>query len=196
LLSSLRSYCRASLIKQNAQRFVDKLTGLGAKEIVLLHDDCYSMLTKKLQDYNIKVPFKPIHIIDYLLNYLGEHRKSITKVGKKIAYQRPCGSRYTSAKEQMLDELFELIGVERVVREYDRENALCCGFLPNRPNPKRGLEIQNRNLIDAKEHGARVWYFFVHVSYDIRSDEPGLNLSPIFLTDLCRMALGEKSFPS
>jgi len=63
-------------------------------------------------------------------------------VGKKIAYQRPCGSRYTPAKEQMLDELFELIGVERVVREYDREKALCCGFLPVRTNPKRGLEFK------------------------------------------------------
>jgi len=38
---------RESLVKQNAQRFVDKLTGLGAKEIVLLHDDCYSMLTRR-----------------------------------------------------------------------------------------------------------------------------------------------------
>jgi ferredoxin len=188
---------RESLIKQNAQRFVDKLTGLGAKEIVLLHDDCYSMLTKKIQDYSIKVPFKPIHIIDYLLNYLGEHRKSITKVNKKIAYQRPCGSRYTPAKEQMLDELFELIGVERVVREYDREKALCCGFLPVRTNPKRGLEIQNRNLIDAKEHGAGGMVFLCPMCLmTLGPTSQALGLSPIFLTDLCRMALGEKSFPS
>jgi Fe-S oxidoreductase len=188
---------RETPIKQNAQRFVDKLAGLGAKEIVLLHDECYSMLTKKIQDYDIEVPFKPIHIIEYLLNYLGEHRKSITKVSKKIAYQRPCSSRYTPEKEQMLDELFELIGVERVVREYDREKALCCGFLPIRANPERGLEIQNRNLLDAKEKGADGMVFICPMclmTLGPMSQTHGL--PTIFLTDLCRMALGEKSFPS
>jgi heterodisulfide reductase subunit B len=97
----------------------------------------------------------------------------------------------------MLDELFELIGVERVVREYDREKALCCGFLPVRTNPKRALEIQNRNLTDAKEHGADGMVFLCPMCLmTLGPASQALGLSPIFLTDLCRMALGEKSFPS
>ncbi len=111
------------MVKDNAQRFVDNLAKLGKKEMVILHEDCYAMLASKAQEYGIEVPFKVIHIFEYMLNYLKEHESSLTKLDKKIAYQRPCASRYTPEEETVLDELFQLIGVNRVPRRYDRNRS-------------------------------------------------------------------------
>ena len=186
------------LVKQNAQKFVDKMASLGAKEIVFIHDDCYSMIANKVPEYGIEVPFKPVHIFEYLLNYLRGHQESITKLGKRIAYQRPCASRYTPGKEYMLDEIFDLIGIERVDRKYDREEALCCGGggIVDRIYPGKMAKYQDMNLTDAQEHGAEAMVFLCPLCIrGLGQLSQKCGLTPIFITDLCRMALGEKPFP-
>ncbi len=186
---------KESPIAQNAQKFIEKLVSLG-KEIVFLHDDCYAMTHTKVKDYGITVPFKYMHIFEYLRNYLRDHRGNITKLGKKVAYQRPCASRYTPEKDVFLDEIFQLIGVERVKRQYDRESALCCtGPLIN-VNRERAVQIQARNIDDAMAYGADALVTLCPMCDRVLrrpTSERGLN--KIFITDLCRMALGEKPFP-
>lgn len=186
-----------SAVKANAQKFVDNLAKLGAKEIVFLHDECYGMLTNVGLDYGLQVPFKPIHIVEYVLNYLKDHKSNITRLGKKIAYQRSCSSRWTPEKEPMLDEIFDLIGVERVSRKYDREDALCCTFPFNRLRPELGKKVQDMNITDAKEHKAEAMVFICSWCEATlkRSCQEG-GLAPIYFVDLCRMALGEKPFPA
>ena len=109
---------KESPIAANAQKFIDNIAGLG-KEVVFIHDDCYAMAHAKVEDYGITVPFKIMHIFDYLRNYLRNHQDSIIKLNMKIAYQRPCASRYTPEKDVFLDEILQLIGVERASRKYD-----------------------------------------------------------------------------
>jgi Fe-S oxidoreductase len=187
---------RGSYVKQNIQKFVDSLASLEKEEVVLIHDDCYSAITSKAREYGIEVPFRPVHIIEYLLNYLKKHRSSIIKLNKNIAYQRPCISRYTSEKEPMLDELFELIGVTRVSRKYDRQDALCCGGIFMGKDREKGLKFQDRNITDAKAYHADAMVILCPVCWNHLSEscrERGI--PPIFLTNLCRMALGELSFP-
>ncbi|KON27038.1 hypothetical protein AC481_06015 [miscellaneous Crenarchaeota group archaeon SMTZ-80] len=186
-----------SVVRENAQRFVDNLARLGKDEVILLHDDCYTLLAKKVYEYGIKVPFKPIHIVEFMVNYLKAHRREIIKLDRKIAYQRPCISRYTPEKEPMLDELFELIGVERVVRRYDREDALCCGIGLSKVDPERCMRIVDMNLSDVKTHGAEAMVFLCPSCYYFLSrpcEERGV--ASIFITDLCRMTLGEVPFSS
>jgi Fe-S oxidoreductase len=188
---------RESYFRKNIQKFVDSLASLNKKEVLLLHDDCYSTATTKAREYGIKVPFRPVHIIEYLLNYLKEHPGSITKLNKKIAYQRPCISRYTPEKEPLLDELFELIGVHRVPRKYDRQDALCCGAAFMDRAPEKGLKLRDKNITDAKGYGADAMVILCPICWMMLSQpcrERGL--PPIYLTNLCRMALGEKPFPS
>jgi Fe-S oxidoreductase len=188
---------RGSYLAQNIQRFVDSLASLNAKEVVLIHDDCYSAITSKAREYGIHVPFKPIHIIEYLRNYIRENKGSVIKLNKNIAYQRPCISRYTSEKEPMLDELFELIGVTRVPRKYDRQDALCCGGIFMGKDREKGLKFQDRNITDAKAYNADAMVILCPVCWNHLSEpcrERGL--LPIYLTNLCRMALGEIPFPS
>ena len=187
---------RESLVRKGVPRFVDNLASLNVKEVVLTHDDCYTALTTKAREYGIEVPFRPVHIIEYLLHYLKEHHNRITNLNKKIAYQRPCISRYTPEKEPMLDELFELIGVQRVARKYDRQDALCCGSIFIEMEPERGLRVQDMNITDAIGYGADAMVMLCPVCWT-RLSQPcqERGLPPILLTDLCRVALGEKPFP-
>lgn len=181
-----------NMVRDIAQRFVDNLAKLGKKEIVILHEDCYIMLASKAPEYGIEVPFKVIHIVEYMLNYLKEHESSVTKLDKKIAYQRPCASRYTPEKEPMLDELFQLIGVYRVPRRYDREDARCCHFSGYHAESERSIRNRDMNLTDAKAHGAEAMVFLCPLCYMALAPYcQGYGLAPIFIVDLCRMALSE-----
>jgi Fe-S oxidoreductase len=181
-----------SPLEKNAQRFIDKLAAVGSKEIVFIHDDCYAMLSK-MPEYNVQVPFKPMHIVEYMRNYLKEHQDQITPLDRKIAYQRPCASRYTGEMDPVLDEAFELLGVERVARKYDRESALCCGSLFSRIDPERIKPTMAKNIQDALGAGAEAMVFLCPVCMRALA-KPALEqgLKPVFITQLARMALGER----
>ena len=186
-----------SVVRAHAQEFVDNLSRLNKHEIVFLHDDCYTMIAKKAPEYGIDVPFKSIHIVEYMLNYLEKCENQITKLNRKIAYQRPCISRYTPEKEPFLDELFQLMGIKRVARQYDGRNALCCAFGLRQTDPERGSKILERNLDDAVAHGAEAMVFLCPSCYYYLSrDCEERGMASIFITDLCRMALGELPFSS
>ena len=142
-------------VRENAPRVVENLAATGAAEIVFYHDDCYALLATMVNDYGIDVPFRPVHIIEYLLDRVKEHAGEIKPLGLRVAYQQPCASRYTPWKDEQLDELFGLIGVERVEREHDRRFALCCGS-PVMPRDRdRAMVIKERNIRDAADHGAQ-----------------------------------------
>ena len=185
-----------SVVKDNAQTFVDNLTKTGAKEIICYHDDCYAMLTNKVKEYDIALPFKPIHIIEYLRDYVKEHQNQIKKLDMKIAYQQPCASRYTFEKDTILDELFQLIGAERVDRKYDRVDALCCGNAQaGMVNVSKEVEVEWRmkNIMDAKDAGAEAMVFLCPVCImGLRSRAKAQGLEPYFISNLVRLALGEE----
>ncbi|MGA2158173.1 MAG: (Fe-S)-binding protein [Dehalococcoidia bacterium] len=185
-------------IAENAQKFIDNIAKLG-NEIIFLHDDCYAMVDVKIKDYGIKVPFKYMHILEYMHNYLCDNKSKITKLGKKVAYQRPCASRYTPTKDIFVDEIFDLIGVECPKREYEREKALCCAgplvwVYP--PLAAEAAEVQAKNVDDAIKCGADALVTLCPMcDLVLRSPTTKRGLRKIYITDLVRMALGEKNFP-
>lgn len=184
---------KESPVRDGAQAIVDKLAETKAKEIVFYHDDCYALMATKAKKYGIDLPFKPSHIIEYLLNYLKDNREQVKKLNMKIAYQQPCTSRYTRWKGIWLDELFRIIGVERVKRQHDRINALCCGGPIVATDYERAGKIKDANIEDALNSGAGVMVFLCPLCFlglKRRAGETGL--APISLISLCRLALGEK----
>ena len=181
-----------SIQKKHAREYVDRLAATGAKEIVCFHDDCYTMLARYAPEYGIDVPFRPIHLAEYLVEYLSSHKNEITPIHMPVAYQRPCASRHTPEKEHFIDELFNLCGATRVDRTYDRENALCCAsvkLMLGQGDPRPDVE---RNVMDAKNAGARAMACLcpmcMHSMAGVAEEN---NLPVIFLGDLARMALGE-----
>ncbi|MCK4239668.1 MAG: (Fe-S)-binding protein [Candidatus Lokiarchaeota archaeon] len=188
---------KPSMVSENAQIFVDNLAKIGAEEIICYHDDCYAMLTNKVKEFGIDLPFKPIHILEYLRDYVKEHNDQIKKLNMKVAYQQPCASRYAfEENDKILDELFELIGVERVDRKYDRIDAQCCGGVIA-VMLNLGKEESNKwrmsNIMDAKEAGAEAMVFLCPLCVlPLRSRAKAQGLEPYIISNLVRLALGEK----
>lgn len=186
-----------SIQHKHATEFVDRLASTGAKEIICFHDDCYAMLAGVAPEYGINVPFKVTHLSEYLVEYLKDHEHSLSALNFKAAYQRPCASRHTPEKEHFIDELFELCGVTRVERTFDRENAKCCAgvkLLLNAGDPKPDVE---ENVHDALAAGAEAIVCLCPMCLHSLEVEAGKNNLPlIFLGDLARMALGEIPRPA
>jgi len=180
-------------VRDGAQAVVDKLAETKAEEIIFYHDDCYAMMATKVKEYGIDLPFQPIHIIEYLLNYLRNHEDRIKKLNVKIAYQQPCASRYTPWNDKWLDELFHIIGVKRVKRQHDRINALCCGGPIVATDYERAGRIKDTNIKDALDAGAEAMVFLCPLCFlSLRRRAGEAGLEPIPLINLCRLALGEK----
>ena len=186
-----------SIQKDHAREMVDRLALTGAGEIVCFHDDCYAMLATLAPGYGIEVPFRPVHLSEYLVKRLREDRHRIKPLNIDIAYQRPCASRYTPEKEHFLDELFELAGVRRVSREYDRENALCCASIKLLLGNGDPRPDQEKNILDARRNGARAMVCLCPGCMDNMAAVAGeLDLPLVFLGDIARMALGEIELPA
>jgi Fe-S oxidoreductase len=181
-----------SIQEKHAAEFVERLAATGAKEIVCFHDDCYAMLAKLAPEYGIEVPFRPIHLSEYLVEYLQANPDRITPLGIDVAYQRPCASRHTPEKEHFVDELFALCGVNRVERVYDRENALCCASVKLMLGQGDPTPDQKRNVADARNAGARAMVMLcpmcMHSFAGVAAEQ---EMPIVFLGDLVCMALGE-----
>jgi Fe-S oxidoreductase len=186
-----------SVTRRHAQAFVDNLAATGAQEIILFHDDCYGMLVDRAPQFGVEVPFRPVHVVEYLRDYLQDHRQDITPLGMRIAYQRPCASRMSPRKEDAVDAVLGLIGVERVQRRYDRESSLCCGLAATMFNPQIAPVIRQRNLDDALEADAEAMcYLCPMCRRGLADDARARGLDGYHIIELVRMALGELPTPS
>ncbi len=186
-----------SVTRRHAQTLVDNLAATGAEEIIFLHDDCYGMLVDRVPQFGIEVPFRPVHLVEYLQRFLEAHREDITPLGLRVAYQRPCASRMSPGKEGAVDAVLELIGVERVQRRYDREDCLCCGLVASMFKPQQGPEIRQRNLEDALGAGAQAMcYLCPMCRRGMTDDARARGLANYHIIELARMALGEIPHPA
>jgi len=185
-----------SIQRKHARELVDRLAMTGAREVVCFHDDCYAMLARLAPDYGIHVPFRPVHLSEYLVEFLKTNRQMLKPLKMNIAYQRPCASRYTPEKEHFLDELFEILGVKRVERAFDRKKALCCAGIKMMLGKGDPRPEQEKNILDARAAGAQAMVCLCPMcmrSLAAVASEHGLPL--IFISDLARMALGEIAPP-
>ena len=185
-----------SFVERYAQRVIDKLANLG-KEIVYYHNEGFALVHVRARERGIIAPFKYMHLFEHLRNYLRDHRSSITKLGKKVAYQANCATRYLPEQDAFLDEIFELIGVGRPPRIYERLDAVCCALPILATSNKLAVDIQEKNIKDAIECGADALITSCPMC-DIALRQPTAQhgLPKIHISDLCRMALGEIPFPS
>ena len=188
-----------SVMRERLQAMVDNLAKSGAKEIVFVHDDCYAVLKGIAPEHGVKVPFQAVHLFEYLRDYLKENKSKVRKLNMKVAYQRPCASRYSPEKDYLLDEIFDLIGVERVKRRYDGIDAICCGVevagpgLKLFPRGKNFEPFREKNIADAKDHGAEAMVYLCAMCFaTLNKKVRDLGMKNFMISDICRLALGEK----
>jgi Fe-S oxidoreductase len=183
-----------SIIKQRVPIIIENIKKQNIQEMICFHDECYGLYTSYCPRNNIEVPFKPIHLFEYLYNYLKDREADIKKLNLKIAYQRNCSNRFIPNTDKWVDKICDLIGVERVAREFDRENALCCGApLPTLGKSSLLRSTQNKNVQDMLDYGAEICVFNCPACLDTlgaKTERKGLK--NYLLSDLCRLALGEK----
>jgi hypothetical protein len=143
-----------------------------------------------------KVPFRPVHIVEYLQKYLEGHKDELRPLNLRVAYQRPCASRLSPGKEPAIDSIFEMIGVERVERRYDSENALCCSGAIAQWDGERAAALRARNLDDAETAGAQAMCYLCPMCRRLLSpDAESKGLANYHIIDLVRMSLGELPRP-
>lgn len=191
-------FAKNSTIKERVPQMIDNIMNYylkdsGVEEMICFHDECYGTYTSVAPAYGIEVPFKPVHLFDYINHRLDELADRITPLNVKIAYQRPCSNRLIPQTDLVLDEIFQKIGADRVPRTYDGENALCCGGVP-RAQQRNNLadELVENNIADMKAVGATYCVFNCPFCMATLGQEVAENgLMPILVSDLVQMALGE-----
>ena len=184
-----------SLVERYGQRVLDKLASLG-KDIVYIHNEGFVLAHVRAKEYGFRVPFKYMHLFEYLRDYLRSHKKNISKLGRKVAYHANCATRLIPEYDDYLDEVFELVGVERPTRKYERLNAVCCTAPLIYVNRELAVDVQKKNFEDAIACGVDAIITSCPLCQRVLT-RPSLqfNLPNIFIIDLCRIALGEKPWP-
>jgi Fe-S oxidoreductase len=190
-------FAKSSVIRERLPRAIDNIVRCylepnGIGELICFHDECYGTYTQLAPAFGIEVPFKPVHLFEYLARRLGELKAEIRPIREKVAYQRPCSNRLIPETQHWVDEIFALIGVDRPQRRYDRENALCCATtirIAQREN--LADDVQKRNLDDMEAAGARYCVFNCPACL-LGSSEPVAErgMIPILMSELCQIALG------
>jgi len=187
---------RDSVIRKRAPLILENLKKQGVKDMVCFHDECYGFYASYCPRNNIDLPegLNPIHLTEYLYNYLKNHNSQIKKLDLRVAYQRNCSNRFIPETDRWIDKIFDLIGVHRVERTYDRENALCCGS-PLATIGKKTLmrKIQRENIKDMIKNNAEACVYNCPYCMEVlgsKVEKKGLD--NYYISDICRLALGEK----
>jgi len=186
-----------SLYVDGLARFVGNLAATGADRVVLTHEDCWAAV-KEAVARGIEIPFTPVHLYEYLLEYLDAHPDEVRPLGISVAFQRPCAARFSPEKDALADEIFSRIGVTRAARKYDREDALCCGMgVAGLPAARDAMgPFRDANIADAKAHGADLLACLCPMCMGaLKAQCDAAGIIPVFLVDLVRAALGEIALP-
>ena len=191
-------FARMSLIKERLPQVIgniaENLKKNGLTELIAYHDECYSGFTHWADAYDVEVPFTPTHQYDFLYQRLQEMKDSITPLDVKVAYQRPCSNRLIPGTHHFVDDIFELIGANKVKRKYEGENALCCGsVLVMQGRDELAEDLQEKNTSDMLEAGVEYCVFNCPMCYYTLGEIVAKKgIKPVVMSDLCRMAVGEK----
>jgi len=187
-------YARMSVIKDRLPKIIENIAKLGIKELVCLHDECYGTFVQLAPAYGIEVPFKLIHYYKYLYDKLKELKDDIKTLNVKVAYQRNCSARLIPETDHFVDDIFGLIGAERLKREYDHENALCCAeIMRMAKGPELADDVQKRNIDDMVKFGAEYCVFNCPACWDSLVEKVvRAGIKPIHMIDLCKLAIGEE----
>ena len=95
------------------------------------------------------------------------------------------------------DDFWSSLQCRFTARKYEGVDALCCGGPALFVNRELGFEMQADNIRDALDHDAEALITICPMCDTVLKGETSkAGLPQIFITDLCRMALGEVAWPA
>ncbi|MDY6830404.1 MAG: (Fe-S)-binding protein [Thermodesulfobacteriota bacterium] len=191
-------FAKNSVIRERVPRAIDNIMSFfmkdsGLTDMVCFHDECYGTYTTLAKAYGIDVPFRPVHLFDYINRRLDDLADRIKPLNQVIAYQRGCSNRLCPETDAVLDKIFEKIGAIRAPRKYDRQNALCCGGVPRaHQRDEFADDLVERNISDMLDVKAVYCVFNCPFCMATMAQEVAeRGLMPILVSDLVQAALGE-----
>lgn len=180
------------LICDLLKKSIDNLAATGCKDIIFVHDECYTALHIMCKEFDIEVPFRYRHILHYMLEYLKSNQNKVRKLDLTVGVQIPCSGRYTLELQEVMDEIFEIIGVKRPLRRYDRENGLCCSTPIDVRQPELAAKTRALNLDDMINVGATAMVALCPICINaLAADALERGLDIYMVHNLVRLALGE-----
>lgn len=184
-----------SLPERYGRQVIEGLAALG-KDIVYIHNEGYILAHVRAKEFGFDVPYQYMHLFEYMLDFFRNNQNAITRLNRKVAYQPNCAVRWIPEQDEWLDEIFELIGVERVSRKYEGLDFLCCSGPAIGVNKELAFNMQTDNVQDAIDNGAEAMITICPIcDLVMRRSTVKAGLPKIFVTDLGRMALGEIPWP-
>lgn len=138
-----------------AAGFKDEVVELARKNVTIMKEyspqlmvvSCPSCLHTWKHEYpkllNEELPFKVLHISEYLLKLIQEGRLNFREKAQTITYHDPCDlGRNNGIYEEPRNVLRSIPGVTLIEMEENRQNSLCCGGGGN-------LEMSDKNMAEA-----------------------------------------------
>ncbi|MGB9668235.1 MAG: heterodisulfide reductase-related iron-sulfur binding cluster [Thermosulfidibacteraceae bacterium] len=182
-------YGMISVIKERIPVIIENMKKLEAEIFVFFHDECYGFYNSLLRAYGVEVPFRYVHLFEYLRDFLKAN--SPKKLDIDVIYQRPCSNRLSPHIDKVVDEVFELIGVRRVNRYYDRDRALCCGasFVLSKEQDKVAYYRDKQKEDMFKFDTSWVIFNCPMCKSTLEGIVLDLGKKPLMLIELCKMAL-------
>ncbi|MEN6473352.1 MAG: heterodisulfide reductase-related iron-sulfur binding cluster [Syntrophaceae bacterium] len=191
-------FARNSTIKERLPLMIDNIMRFalkpsGVQDVICYHDECYGTYTSWARAFGIEVPFRPVHLFDYLYHRLAALKDRIRPLGVKVAYQRPCSNRLCPETDHYVDDIFTLIGADRPKRTYDYGNALCCGGVAEAAQRFELVDdIRAKNVADMKAAGVQYCVFNCPFCFwTLAEPVAKAGIFPIMMSDLCHLSLGE-----
>jgi len=194
-------------LKESAEtqigRAVANLNSLGTKEIIFYHDESLRGLdlARKL---GLKLRFTPVTLLEWLIRQVKDNRQQVRQLDTDAAVQLPCSWQSGDRKNARINELFDLIGVRRVKRQYDYNDRLCCGVrgffglqTGHTHNDSDRAEAQvSKNIEDARQAGAQYMVTTCPYCYAaLASTAKDAGITPIQIEGLASLALYGESLP-
>lgn len=162
-------------------------------EVVCYHDECYAAFTSHAEAYGLKVPFRPIHLFDFIITRLTQLKDRIKPLNIRAAYHRNCSNRLVPETHALVDRIFDLIGVKRVERRYEDGNTLCCGLnFEAQQRSDLAKDTRSRIIEDLKASGAtHCVYNCPMCFFTLQESVRSAGITPILMADLCQTAIRE-----
>jgi Fe-S oxidoreductase len=155
---SIRKAGNESVFQSLAQTNINAFTEAGVEKIVVTSPHCYHTFKDEYPEF--RGNFKVIHLVQYLLDLIGQGRLSLTKeINKKVAYADSCClGRYQGIYDEPREVLRSIPGLELVELPNNRENSICCGGCAGRlwMETKKGERFADIRIEQALDIGTSV----------------------------------------
>lgn len=185
------------------KRAADNLNALGACEIIFYHDESVRGL-EVAEELGIALRFTPVSLLEWLVRELAGRKDQVRPLDASVAVQLPCSWKPGDGKNELLEELFNLIGIHRVERRYDYNGRMCCGIRgyfglatgDTARDANKAEAAVLRNVEDAKAAGADYLLTTCPFCYAALATTAGQHdVPPVQVESLVNLALHGEALP-